>query len=83
MDCPLCKIVRERVCFLEERIDLLALAFQIDEEGEGDSFPAGIFQIKAVIKDHMGKKDLKLSTTFEVLPKKQDDVIQLGYKKEE
>lgn len=56
--------------FFSQKADQpMALAFQIDEEDEDD--PVGIYHIKAIIKDHIGKKDLKLSTTFELLPKKK------------
>lgn len=57
--------------FFSQKADQpIALLFT-DEGDDDDDCPSGVYTIKAVLRDHIGKKDLKLTAMFELLPKKQ------------
>ena len=54
--------------FFQKADHSAGLVFDASDEKDEDPYSPGTYIIKATLKDHIGKKDLKLSTTLELLP---------------
>lgn len=60
----------------------MALAIEADENDD-EINPSGTFIINAILKDHIAKKDLKLTATFELLPPEKQETAASCPKKNE